>query len=246
MCYDISFKSNIKTIEDYFPGIRTEPQLSFDFYDLDWVQAQANMRYGCIVNETNILSIEKMLWAGILNQKRERVYNARSETVTDKKSLWYRFRKNRGLVPVTGIFEHRDVPGIKNKIPYHIRIADREIFYLPCLYDDGNIPNPKTGDIPRTFTLLTRKANSVMQEIHNADPADPRMVLFLTPELEREWIKEDLPDDRMKEIFNYEISSNQLEFHTVFTIRTPKPRPDGKDKTEFYDWGPKVSPIKVS
>lgn len=84
-----------------------------------------------------------------------------------------------------------------------------------------------------------------MQQIHNAEPDDPRMVLFLTPELERAWMAEDLSDEMMKEIFNYEISSNDLDFHTVYTIRTSKPRPDGKDKTAFYDWGPKVPPVIV-
>jgi hypothetical protein len=84
-----------------------------------------------------------------------------------------------------------------------------------------------------------------MQQIHNADPDDPRMVLFLTPELEKEWLAEELTDEGMREIFNYEFESKDLDFHTVYTIRTPKLRPDGKDKTEFYDWGPKLPPIIV-
>jgi len=244
MCYDISFKSNIKTIEEYFPSIRVESQLALDFHDLDHIQAQGNMNYACIVHEMSILSIEKMVWGGILNSRRERVWNARSETVLDKKSLWYRYRKNRGLVPVTGIYEHRAVSGIKNKIPYHIKPANREIFYLPCLYDDGNIVDQRSGDIPRTFALLTRRGNTAMQQIHNADPDDPRMVLFLTPELEREWLAEDLTPEGMNEIFNYEIKPQDLNFYPVYTIRSSKPRPDNKSKSEPFEWK-NVPPVEI-
>lgn len=236
MCYDVAFKTNLKSIQDDFPEINIEPQLALCFNDIDHIQAQGNMSYGIIVLENSVLSGEHMLWAGILNQRRERVYNARSESVLDKKSLWYKIRNNRGLIPVTGIFEHRGIPGWKNKAPYYVRQTNREIFYLPCLYDDGNIVDHSTGEIPRSFTLLTTRGNEVMKEIHNADPADPRMPLFLNERLEKKWLSEDLTVDEMHEICNYQISSDELVYTPVFTIRGRKPRPDGKFKTDAYEW----------
>lgn len=236
MCYDIAFKTSIKTIQDYFPGIKVESQLVLDFNNIDHVQAQGNMSYGIIINENGVLSVENMLWAGILNQRRERVYNARSESVLDKKSLWYKIRNNRCLIPVTGIFEHRGIEGWKKKVPYYISELNREIFYLPGLYDDGNIADRNTGEIPRTFTLLTRRGNDLLKQIHNADPADPRMPLFLNAELERKWLKEDLTADEMNEIFNYEIPPGALAFSAVYTIRSYKGRPDGNSKTDPYEW----------
>src|SRR5437867_4017561 len=100
MCYDISFKTSIKTIQDYFPDIRIDTQLPLIFNNIEHIQAQANLSYGIIVHEFSHLSLEHMRWAGIINQRRERVYNARSESVLEKNSLWYRLRNNRGLIPV--------------------------------------------------------------------------------------------------------------------------------------------------
>jgi len=242
MCYDIAFMTSIKTIEDYFPGIKVESQLELGFHDIEHVQAQGNMSFGIIVNENDILTAEHMLWAGMVNQRRDRVYNARTEGLLDKKSFWYRYRHNRCLIPVTGIYEHRGIEGWKKKVPYYVRQKNRNIFFLPGLYDDGNIAVQSTGEVPRTFTMLTRKGNSVMEKIHNADPGDPRMPLFLSKELEREWLSPALTEAEMQQIFDFEISPDDLEYYPVFTIRSPKPRPDDKTKTEPYEW-PKLPPL---
>ena len=66
-----------------------------------------------------------------------------------------------------------------------------------------------------------------MRMIHNGSENKYRMPLFLLLELSKEWIREDMTAEHYQEILNYEMPSDQLEHHPVFTIRSEKP-PDDK------------------
>jgi len=46
----------------------------------------------------------------------------------------------------------------------------------------------------------------------------------------------DLSDEEIDEILKYEMPSENLEYWPVYTIRSPKPRPDSKIKIEMYEW----------
>lgn len=63
-----------------------------------------------------------------------------------------------------------------------------------------------------------------------------RMPLFLPLEMSKEWLSENLTPERYKEILDFEMPSEELQYHPVFTIRSPKPRPDNKMKNEFWEW----------
>ncbi len=70
--------------------------------------------------------------------------------------------------------EHREIPGWKNKVPYYIRLKNRDMLFIAGLYAYSHLPNPETGELPGTFTVLTRDANDVMSRIHNGgDNAEP-------------------------------------------------------------------------
>jgi putative SOS response-associated peptidase YedK len=80
--------------------------------------------------------------------------NARSEKIlNDDRSYWKRIRPQRCLIPVTGILEHREIKGWKNKVPYFIKIKDRPRFCIPRLYNYA--PDLQTGEVRATFTLIT-------------------------------------------------------------------------------------------
>ena len=63
-----------------------------------------------------------------------------------------------------------------------------------------------------------------------------RMPLFLSLDLSKQWIEPDLPEAQYREILNYEMPQENMNYTPVWTIRSPKPRPDGKSKTEFWEW----------
>lgn len=246
MCYDISFSSNIELIADYLPGIVIEPQLSIDFDTTIHVQAQAYRRYPVIIYDDAEYKLKPFEWGVIadymntpekIKQSRQWMCNAQSEKVIgDKKSFWRRIRSKRCLIPVTGIYEHREIKGWKNKVPYLVRMRDRELFCIPGLYYYSPIPDPETGEVKGTFTLITRPANSVMKQIHNGGPNAGRMPLFLSQELEKKWLQPDLTDEDIQSVMDFEMPSEQLEYWPVFSIRTTKPRPDNKLKNEPFEW----------
>src|SRR5574338_131437 len=153
MCYDISFKTSIKTIRDYLPLIQTDPQLQMDFDNIH-VLAQSFSKVPVIIFEDATYKLKYFEWGVIadymntpdkIGQSRQWMCNAQSEKILgDKKSYWHRIRKNRCLVPVTGFYEHREIKGWKKKVPYFIRLKNREIFCIPGLYHYSPLPDPET------------------------------------------------------------------------------------------------------
>jgi putative SOS response-associated peptidase YedK len=253
MCYDISFSTSYELVSQYFQGVLFDPQLEFDTDLLTHVQAQAHRKYPVVIFDDGHYKIKAFEWGVIpeymntpekIRKGRSSMCNARSEKVfEDKRSYWYRIRKQRCLIPVTGIFEHREVKGWKNKVPYYIRLRERPLFCIPGLYHyPTTYANVETGEVTGTFTLLTRSANPLMRQIHNGGENAGRMPLFLTQELENRWLSPDLDDEALKEIMAYEIPAGELEYNPVFTIRTTKPRPDQKGKLDVFEW-PNLPPL---
>jgi len=245
MCYDISFKSSVKTVRDYFPEIIIDPQLTLDFDNVH-VLAQSFSRNPVVIFEDATYKLKNFEWGVIadymnspekIKQGRAWMCNAQSEKIIgEKKSFWHRIRKKRCLIPVSGIYEHREIKGWKNKVPYFVQLKDRELFCLPGLYNYSPLPDPETGEVTGTFTIITRPANDIMARIHNGGSNAFRMPLFLTRELEMKWLLPDLTDQEISEILSFEMPSENMIHRPVYTIRSPKLRPDDKLKTEFYDW----------
>jgi putative SOS response-associated peptidase YedK len=246
MCYDISFTTKMETIADYLPELVIDPQINFDFGRAVHVQAQAHSRFPVIVFEHARYQLKPFEWGIIpeymntpekVKKGRNGMCNARREKIVeDKRSYWHRIRRDRCLIPVTGIYEHREVKGWKNKVPYFVHVKGRELFCLPGLYHYPHFADAETGEITGTYTLITRPANQVMEQIHNGGENAFRMPLFLPRELEMKWLLPDLTDAEIEDILAFELPSEALEFHPVFTIRTNKPRPDGREKAEPYEW----------
>lgn len=250
MCYDISFTVNIKEITDYFPELIFDTQIEINFdatihiighdygtHPIIYTNRQhfkphcRLMEWGCI---PYYVKDEKQYV-----RQRASMLNARSERIlTDEKSYWNKIKNRRCLIPVTGLYEHREVKGWKKKVPYFVRLKDQPMFFLPGLYSVAEIPDQETGEVIKrwTYTLITRSANEVMRMIHNGGENKYRMSLFLPFELAKNWLDEELPLERYKEILDFEMPSEQLEYYPVYTIRSPKLRPDNKLKNEFWEW----------
>src|SRR5439155_14056864 len=123
-CYDISFSTTIEMVRDYIPGIIVEPQININFEMNVHVQAQAFKKYPVIINEEGVYKLKLLEWGIIpeymntpekIKKGRNSMCNARSEKIIeDKRSYWHRIRNKRCLIPVTGIFEHREIKSWKN------------------------------------------------------------------------------------------------------------------------------------
>lgn len=253
MCYDISFTVNIKQLSDYFPDLVFDEQLEIDFelqHNLTHIMGHAYGEHPIIyVHKQDTAPHCKFMEWGVIpyytkdeeGYKRQRasMLNIRSEKVLDDpKSYWYKIKQKRCLIPITGFYEHREVEGIKKKIPYFLQLKNQPIMFIPGLYSVAELPDKKTGEMIKrwTFALITRDANALMKQVHNGGENKWRMPLMLPFELSIKWIQKELLESEYQEILQYEMAPEEMDYKSVFTIRSPKGREDGKEKHELYVW----------
>lgn len=126
-------------------------------------------------------------------------------------------------VAATGFFEHREVRGFKKKVPYYIKLKDREIFFIAGLYVYSPQPDLETGEAIGTFTVITRNANELMKQIHNGGDNAGRMPLILPPGDEQQWLNPEMEDIDIHHILDYSLPPNLMEAWPVNSVRKAKP-----------------------
>jgi putative SOS response-associated peptidase YedK len=114
-----------------------------------------------------------------------KMINARSEGIEAKPAFRAAVRQRRCLVPATGFFEWKGVPGRKQ--PYAITLADRPLFAFAGLWESWR---PAAGDAVETFTIVTTDANPGVAEIHD------RMPVILPRDEEDRWLSGEPADAR--------------------------------------------------
>lgn len=107
--------------------------------------------------------------------------NARADTIFSKPSFREPIMKKRCIVPSTGYFEWRHEGN--QKIPYYIFLKDEEIFSMAGIYDEWL--DKSTGEIIKTFSIITTGANPLTDYIHNTKH---RMPAILSQEDEEKWL----------------------------------------------------------
>ncbi len=245
MCTALSHKPKIADLVDYFPSMQIDLWEEYEPYRAAYRLAFEHSPQPVITVEGNSYKLNLFEWGVVANymntpemirKNRAWMCNARAEKLQDKKSYWFKIRSQRCLVPVTGIYEHRKVKGIKNKIPYFISLKDRDIFCLPGLYNFSPVPNQETGELAGTFAIITRGANDLMKQIHNDGENKFRMPLFLTKSLEKEWIDPNTPDERIFEILSFEMPEQQMNSWPVYSLNAATARPDHLLPNDPYSW----------
>ena len=97
--------------------------------------------------------------------------NARWETIHEKPSF-QKIKQNRCIVPCTGFFEWKQVG--KTKIKHHIESAQSNFLLFAGMFDEW--VNPQTGEVLKSFSIITQPANELMSEIHNAKKRMPVLI----------------------------------------------------------------------
>lgn len=97
--------------------------------------------------------------------------NARAEGLADKPAFRSAFKRRRCLVPVSGFYEWKAVPGAKVKQPYYITLADGEVMVFAGLWESWRDPTaPQDAPAIESFTIITTSANELMATIHDRMP----------------------------------------------------------------------------
>ncbi len=148
--------------------------------------------------------IKTMIWGmpyfDFIKKKliRHHLFNAKAETITEKKTFKTNFQKNRILVPVNPAFiEWKDVGG-KKKQPYLIGLKPKTPFAFAGIWGKWNLTieddktleakfkvNPKYDPPKKDFefyTVITTTPNELVGEIHN------RMPVILEPKNYDAWL----------------------------------------------------------
>lgn len=129
------------------------------------------------------------------------------ETTTFKEAI---AKGQRCLIPVTGFYEWRwlDEEGTI-KIPYYVTFRDQKIRSMAGLYDRRK--DPKTGEFYYVYTLLTTKANTIMEYVHNAKKRQP---VFINKEHEKAWLDRDLKKEDIMDLCKTH-DDNMMRAYTI-------------------------------
>ena len=133
--------------------------------------------------------------------------NARAESITSKPSFRLIAKSNRCIIPISGFFEWQLVDN--KKIPWFITLKNEDIISLAGLWSEW--VNPQTGEIKKTFTILTTEANEMMAKIHNTKK---RMPAILTRETEGIWLDKKTTTNEYPSIIK-PLANNLLDAYTV-------------------------------
>ena len=111
------------------------------------------------------------------------LFNARSESITDKPSFADAVVKRRAVIPASGYYEWQLVDGVKT--PLFVSLPGDELQLFAGLYEWWRNPNPPAGTTAPwllSATILTRAASGPLSTIHE------RMPVFLDADLVEEWL----------------------------------------------------------
>lgn len=135
--------------------------------------------------------------------------NARAETIYERPAYKNLVAANRCIIPGT-FYEYHHVlrKGKDFSIPFYISDKNCKGFGIAGLHTSW--VDKETGEIIPSFTMITTRANELMERIHNHGDNKHRMPLILEPQMFREWLDPATPKERVDEILAYRVPSEKM------------------------------------
>lgn len=140
------------------------------------------------------------------------IINAREETVTQKPSFRQAFYRRRCLIPADGFFEWKKDG--ERKRPFRIRLRDGQPFAMAGLWERWK---GKNGETIVSCTILTTRANALMEPIHH------RMPVILDPRDEGRWLDRSVTSQAVLQPMLTAYDSRKMEAYEVSSqVNSPK------------------------
>jgi putative SOS response-associated peptidase YedK len=186
MCYHYTVP-DVDSLESWFHAKASD---SAPFNRVYYVSGFVKPNLPVITNESPD-AIQMLTWGLIphwvkdtakAKQLQSRLLNARSETIHEKPAFRSLISTKRCLVLANGFFEWRHFEG--QAYPYYIQLKSREPFAFAGLWD--NWTDPDTGEVVKTYTMITTWANSLLEQVHNKRK---RMPVILHRADEKPWLE---------------------------------------------------------
>ena len=140
--------------------------------------------------------------------------NATCERLLESKLFKPAAQNYRCLILSTGFFEwrHYKPAGSSKEIayPYYITLKDQPLFYMAGIYQPWT--DKETGETMDTFSIVTTKANTMMEQIHNKKK---RMPTILNEALASEWLEPNLSEAKIMELAS---SAYEAAYMSAYTI----------------------------
>lgn len=136
--------------------------------------------WGLIAPWTKTMADAKKFWNNTLN--------ARCETMFELNSFKDSALHKRCLIYLDAFYEYHHYCG--KTAPFRIELANRAPLIVGGLWSEW--ADRETGEILKTVSIVTTKANPLMARIHNNPKASegPRMPVILPPEKQNQWLME--------------------------------------------------------
>jgi len=112
---------------------------------------------------------------------------ARSEDMFSKSMYKNAARHRRGVLLADGFYEYHHINS-KLKIPFFISRKDDAPIVFPVIWEEWT--DQDTGEVHRTFAIVTTSPNEIMDKLHNNPKAKsgPRMPVILKNDLIDQWL----------------------------------------------------------
>lgn len=143
-----------------------------------------------------------------------KTFNARAESLSEKRSFSVPLKSKRCLIPVQGFYEWQHVSD--KKIPWYIYQRDNDIITLAGLWDDWI--KTETGEKYSTFSIITTVANELLEKIHNSAK---RMPVILDKEDEHTWLDLSISAEKINSLLK-PCKSDYLKAHTISDLINDK------------------------
>ena len=182
MCGRISLFAELGDLASQF---RFDPGLVEGAYRASWNIAPTALVL-TVMAEDDRRGAAIMRWGFTFSSRRDGagssrpLFNARSETLTERPAFRAAFANRRCLVPINGFYEWRNENGVRT--PMWIHRADERPFALAGIYNAG--PD-------EAACVITCAPNSLMEPIHHRMPvvlSDDEYAAWLAAETEPEML----------------------------------------------------------
>jgi putative SOS response-associated peptidase YedK len=217
MCYFSSISVSFKIIENRF-GVKFIQSESFQP-----VYSACGFGFPALPVITNMdnLHVSFLNWGLIpfwvkdyesARNIREKTLNARAETIFEKPAFRNSIMSKRCLVLADGFFEWRHEN--KKTYPYFIRLKNKLPFAVAGIWDSWF--NPETQSELKSFSIITTKANYLLEKIHNTQK---RMPVILRQADEKVWLQSDLARESVQAMLRSYISEEMEAYPVSRNVR---------------------------
>ncbi len=246
MCYHKSQKFDVDYLADYYSASYDE--VMKEVYEPNFHENAFDFKATPLVTTGQPAALRLFNWGLIpywvkdlpsALKLRISTLNCISEEMFDKPSFRDAAREGkRCLIPCSGFYEWRWLnPEDKKskKFPYFIQLSKQPLFSIGGLY--AKWTDRSSGEAHYTYTVLTTRANGLMEKIHNSKQ---RMPVIIPREYEKDWLNPNLSKEDVLALCQ-PVADGQMHAYTISKRITSKTEETNVPEVQQEELYPELS-----